>query len=147
MSCVLCRYYQWTFKCLTGGLLVRIYLIGIVVMHSIIILLVMVLVNRSAQGAIYDTKARRVVPRLLVAKYELLRTANQLGFFFSIIYLLFYRILLLLPEIALNVLGTIWTYTNCIQCDNEHFTSTVVESKYNSLCVINFYYFNKLMYD
>ncbi|KAL4091877.1 hypothetical protein QTP88_026489 [Uroleucon formosanum] len=104
MSCVLCRYYQWTFNCLTGGLLVRVYLIGIVVMHSIIILLVMVLVNRSAQGAIYDTKARRVVPHLLVAK-----------------------IILLLPEIALNVLGTIWTYTNCIQCDNEHFTSTVVE--------------------
>lgn len=77
MSCVLCRYYQWTFNCLTGGLLVRVYLIGIVVMHSIIILLVMVLVNRSAQGAIYDTKARRVVPHLLVVKYELLRMANQ----------------------------------------------------------------------
>lgn len=39
------------------------------------------------------------------------------------------RIILLLPELALNVLGTIWTYTNCIQCDNEHFTNTVVESK------------------
>lgn len=77
MSCVLCRYYQWTFNCSTGGLLVRVYLIGIVAMHSIIILLVMVLVNRSAQGAIYDTKARRVVPHLLVAKYELLRMANQ----------------------------------------------------------------------
>lgn len=82
MSCVLCRYYQWTFNCLTGGLLVRVYLIGIVVMHSIIILLVMVLVNRSAQGAIYDTKARRIVPHLLVAKYELLRTADQTCIFF-----------------------------------------------------------------
>jgi len=88
MSCVLCRYYQWTFKCLTGGLLVRIYLIGIVVMHSIIILLVMILVNRSAQGAIYDTKARRVVPHLLVAKYELLRTADQHGFFFYNIFII-----------------------------------------------------------
>jgi len=104
----------------------------------------MVLVNRSAQGAIYDTNARRVVPHLLVAKYELLRMANL--DFFHTIYLLFYRIILLLPEIALNVLGTIWTYTNCIQCDNEHFTSTVVESKYNSLCVINLNYYNKLIY-
>lgn len=69
MSCVLCRYYQWTFNCATGGLLVRIYLIGIVAMHCVIILLVMVLVNRSAQGAIYDTQARRVVPHLLVVKY------------------------------------------------------------------------------
>lgn len=73
MSCVLCRYYQWTFNCLTGGLLVRIYLIGIVIMHSVIILLVMILVNRSAQGAIYDTKARRIVPHLLVVKYELIK--------------------------------------------------------------------------
>lgn len=38
--------------------------------------------------------------------------------------------MLLLPEIGLNVLGTIWTYTDCIQCDHEHFTNTVVESKY-----------------
>lgn len=68
MSCVLCRYYQWTFSCSTGGLLVRIYLIGMVIMHSVIILLVMVLVNRSAQGAIYDTKARRIVPSLLMTK-------------------------------------------------------------------------------
>lgn len=107
------------------------------------------MVNRSAQGAIYDTKARRVVPNLLVAKYELLRTDNQNFIFIFFIYILyiiynvyniFYRILLLLPEIALNVLGTIWTYTNCIQCDNEHFTSTVVESKYNSLCVVNIDY-------
>lgn len=39
------------------------------------------------------------------------------------------RIILLLPEIALNVLGTVWTYTDCIQCGNEHFTNTVVESE------------------
>lgn len=133
MSCVLCRYYQWTFNCLTGGLLVRVYLVGIVVMHSIIILLVMVLVNRSAQGAIYDTKARRVVPYLLVAKYGLIKFLFNIDLYIINI-IFFYRILLLLPEIALNVLGTIWTYTNCIQCDNEHFTSTIVESKYHSLC-------------
>jgi sn1-specific diacylglycerol lipase len=89
MSCVLCRYYQWTFNCLTGGLLVRVYLIGIVVMHSIIILLVMVLVNRSAQGAIYDTKARHIVPHLLVAKYELLRTVDQTCSFYIYMYIFF----------------------------------------------------------
>ncbi|XP_050533463.1 diacylglycerol lipase-beta [Daktulosphaira vitifoliae] len=104
MSCALYRYYHWTFNCATGGLFVRIYLIGIVAMHAIIILLVMFMVNRSAQGAIYDTKARRIVPRLLMMK-----------------------IFLLIPEVVLNIFGTIWTYTKCIQCDNEHFTNSVVE--------------------
>lgn len=95
MSCVLCRYYQWTFNCMTGGLLVRIYLIGIVVMHSIIILIVMILVNRSAQGAIYDTKARRFVPQLLVTKYDILyiiyyyKWLPKLIFLFHIIDLLY----------------------------------------------------------
>lgn len=92
MSCVLCRYYQWTFNCMTGGLLVRIYLIGIVVMHSIIILVVMILVNRSAQGAIYDTKARRFVPQLLVTKYDIYiyyKWLPKLIFLFHIIDLLY----------------------------------------------------------
>lgn len=88
MSCVLCRYYQWTFNCLTGGLLVRIYLIGIVIMHSVIILLVMILVNRSAQGAIYDTKARRIVPHLLVAKYELIKIVKTYDNFIKNIFCL-----------------------------------------------------------
>lgn len=68
MNSVLWDYFQWSFSCVTGGLFVRIYIIGIIVMHSIVILLVMILVNRSARGAIYDTKARRVVPYLLAFK-------------------------------------------------------------------------------
>lgn len=37
--------------------------------------------------------------------------------------------LLIGPEIAMNVLGTMWAFTDYIQCDDEEFTSTAIESK------------------
>lgn len=39
-----------------------------------------------------------------------------------------YRILLLLPEIAWNILGTLWILTDHVQCTNEHYTITVIEA-------------------
>lgn len=40
------------------------------------------------------------------------------------------RILLILPELALNVFGTIWAFCSLIKCTaDEQFTKTVVEGK------------------
>lgn len=38
------------------------------------------------------------------------------------------RILLLLPEIAWNILGTLWILSEYVQCEDESYTITVVEA-------------------
>ncbi|XP_065203555.1 diacylglycerol lipase-beta [Planococcus citri] len=104
ISVVCSRYYSWTFNCVSGGILVRAYLIGMLAVLSLVIFVLVLLVNRSAQGAIWDTEARRLVGPLLIIK-----------------------MLLIGPEIAMNVLGTMWAFTDYIQCDDEEFTSTAIE--------------------
>uniref|UniRef100_A0A8D9AJR1 sn-1-specific diacylglycerol lipase n=1 Tax=Cacopsylla melanoneura TaxID=428564 RepID=A0A8D9AJR1_9HEMI len=98
------RYYSYTYSCKTGTLFVRVYLMGMLFLLALGIVVVIVLICNSARGAIYDTHLRKHVPTLIVIK-----------------------ILLIIPEIALNIMGTIWTFTEFIQCSNEHYTMTVVE--------------------
>jgi hypothetical protein len=37
------------------------------------------------------------------------------------------RILLLLPEVGWNIMGTMWMFGRSVQCNSEHFTKTVTE--------------------
>jgi len=37
------------------------------------------------------------------------------------------RILLLLPEVAWNIMGTMWIFGRSVECSDEHFTRTVTE--------------------
>ncbi|KDR23659.1 Sn1-specific diacylglycerol lipase beta [Zootermopsis nevadensis] len=79
-------------------------MIGVLTILACNIVLLVPLVNRSAQGAILDTAARRVVAPILTVK-----------------------ILLLLPEVGWNIMGTIWMFGHSVQCSSEHFTRTVTE--------------------
>lgn len=63
-----CRYYSATYNCTTGGELIRIYLIGKLVTLGLVSLLLIVIMNRSAQGSIVDVYSRRHVPKLLALK-------------------------------------------------------------------------------
>lgn len=67
LGCVTNTYWMTTKDC-TGGLSVRIYLIGTLVLIGLNLVLLVALVNRSAQGSIADTYARRHVAPLLVCK-------------------------------------------------------------------------------
>lgn len=104
ISIVCNRYYSWTFSCAYGGIFVRAYLIGMLAVLSLVIFVLILLVNRSAQGAIWDTDARHLVGPLLIIK-----------------------MLLIGPEIAMNALGTVWAFTDYIKCDYEDFTETTIE--------------------
>ncbi|KAK7590855.1 hypothetical protein V9T40_002468 [Parthenolecanium corni] len=68
ISIVCNRYYSWTLNCTLGGVYVRAYLIGMLVVLSLVIFVLILLVNRSAQGAIWDTEKRRWVGPLLIVK-------------------------------------------------------------------------------
>ncbi|XP_043272623.1 diacylglycerol lipase-beta-like isoform X2 [Venturia canescens] len=103
ISCL--RFYDETWKCRTGGELVRVFLAGEMVILGVVTILVFVIVNHSARGSITDTHARRFVQPLLTIK-----------------------ILLLLPEIVWNILGTLWVLSDHVDCKNENYTLTVVEA-------------------
>ncbi|XP_063221652.1 diacylglycerol lipase-beta-like [Bacillus rossius redtenbacheri] len=105
VAVVLCRYYEATWECSRGGDLVRIYLAGKLALLGTIVCVLMVLVNRSAQGAVMDTEARRFVPAIVATK-----------------------ILLIVPEIMWNVLGSLWIFSSIIECGEESFTVIVVET-------------------
>ncbi|XP_063983800.1 diacylglycerol lipase-beta-like [Diachasmimorpha longicaudata] len=99
------RYYGETWKCKTGGELVRVFLAGELVILGTVTILVFVIVNHSARGSIVDTYARRLVEPLLTVK-----------------------ILLLLPEMIWNILGTLWILTDHVQCTDEDFTFATIEA-------------------
>ncbi|XP_020283723.1 sn1-specific diacylglycerol lipase beta-like isoform X2 [Pseudomyrmex gracilis] len=99
------KYYEDTWNCRLGGELVRVYLLGEAVMLGIITLLILIIIRQSAKGAIMDTHARRYVEPLLMIK-----------------------ILLLLPEIVWNILGTLWIFGQSVECSHEHYSVTVVEA-------------------
>ncbi|CAH0394561.1 unnamed protein product [Bemisia tabaci] len=103
VSVALLRYYNFTFDCDEGGYLVRFYLIGVIVIIVAMMIMLTIIINRSAQGAIWDTARRAIVPRLIVIK-----------------------IAMMFPEMLMNILGTVWTFTHVIDCVDEHFTNTVV---------------------
>ncbi|XP_003701851.1 diacylglycerol lipase-beta isoform X1 [Megachile rotundata] len=99
------KYYEYTWSCRLGGELVRVYLLGEAVFLLISIIFMLVIVRHSAKGAIMDTRARKYVEPLVTAK-----------------------ILLLLPEIAWNALGSLWMFGSEIECSYEHYTVSVVKT-------------------
>lgn len=102
---VFSRYYDATWQCESGGDVVRVYLAGIIALLSTIMVLLIVIVNRSAQGSIMDIESRKYVPALLMIK-----------------------VLLIIPEVGWNIMGTIWAFSDIVQCKaDENFTRTVVE--------------------
>ena len=103
IACV--RYYQYTWSCHLGGELVRVYLIGQVALLITSLLFMLIIVRQSAKGSIMETRARKCVEPLLTVK-----------------------ILLLLPEISWNVLGSLWMFGPKVECGYDHYTITVVQA-------------------
>ncbi|KAJ8680287.1 hypothetical protein QAD02_016074 [Eretmocerus hayati] len=99
------KYYGETWNCRSGGELVRVFLIGELILLGIITILLIFIVSHSARGSIVDTYARRHVQALLTLK-----------------------VLLIAPEIFWNILGTIWVWSDVVQCSKEHYTTSVVEA-------------------
>ncbi|KZC11064.1 Sn1-specific diacylglycerol lipase beta [Dufourea novaeangliae] len=99
------RYYQYTWNCRLGGDLVRVYLLGQVAFLVLTMLLMLIIVRQSAKGSIMETQARKYVEPLLTVK-----------------------ILLLLPEISWNILGSIWMFGGRVECSYDHYTITVVQA-------------------
>lgn len=99
------RYYEYTWSCQLGGDLVRVYLLGEIAFLVLSILLMLIIAKQSAKGSIMETTARKYVEPLLTVK-----------------------ILLLLPEICWNVLGTLWMFGPNVKCGYEHYTVTVVQA-------------------
>ncbi|CAK9804113.1 Diacylglycerol lipase-beta [Anthophora quadrimaculata] len=99
------RYYKHTWSCQLGGELVRVYLLGEIVFLVTSILFMLIIAKQSAKGTIMETRARKYVEPLLTMK-----------------------ILLLLPEIAWNVLGCLWMFGPNVNCGYEHYTITVVQA-------------------
>ncbi|XP_017792702.1 PREDICTED: sn1-specific diacylglycerol lipase beta-like [Habropoda laboriosa] len=99
------RYYAYTWRCQLGGELVRVYLIGELVFLVTSILFILIIARQSAKGTIMEARDRKYVEPLLTIK-----------------------ILLLLPEIAWNVLGCLWMFGPNVECGYEHYTVTVVQA-------------------
>ncbi|XP_008558355.1 diacylglycerol lipase-beta [Microplitis demolitor] len=99
------RYYGETWQCQVGGQLVRVFFGGELVILGVVTILVFIMVNHSARGSITDTYARRFVEPLLTVK-----------------------VLLLVPEIAWNILGSLWVISDHVQCTDEHYTIAVIEA-------------------
>lgn len=71
-----------------------------------VIIVLVVLVNQSAKGSITNVDARKLVPPTLLLK-----------------------LFLIIPEIVLNVFGTMWAFCrDLVVCPYEgHFSRTVIE--------------------
>lgn len=61
-------YWLHSESCTVDGLAVRIFVCGTLTLHAVNLVLLVALVNRSAQGSIADTHARRHVGPLLQVK-------------------------------------------------------------------------------
>jgi sn1-specific diacylglycerol lipase len=109
MSCLTSKYWQSTFQesCQEHGLWIRIYLVGIISLICVNLFLILIVVNRSAQGGITDTQNRWLVAPLLTIK-----------------------LVLIIPETLLNVFATVWAFCGSIQCEPKDFyTKTVIEGE------------------
>lgn len=106
------KYYDATWECTHGGDYVRAYIIGMMALLSVTILVLVALVNRSAKGSITDEATRKLVPPILLLK-----------------------LFLIIPEIVLNVFGTMWAFCkDVIVCPYEgHFSRTVIEGKIQTI--------------
>lgn len=50
---------------------------------------------------------------------------------------LYFRVFLVLPEVALNVMGTMWIFCEVVQCSvADTFSSIVIQSEYDICCII-----------
>ncbi|KAJ2952676.1 hypothetical protein O0L34_g7015 [Tuta absoluta] len=102
--------YPVTWQCLSegwrGGMFVRLYLCGTLALQALLLLLLSALAQQSARGTITDVDSRKWVSPLLVIK-----------------------VLLVLPEIALNVMGTMWMFCDMVQCSvSDRFSTIVLQS-------------------
>lgn len=108
MSCVINKYWHNTYTCEEHGYLIRIYLASIIAIICLNLILLVLMVNRSAQGGITEVSLRWIVAPLLTIK-----------------------ILLIIPETILNIFGTVWAFCDTIECKNSDFYSkTVIESEF-----------------
>ncbi|XP_043487302.1 diacylglycerol lipase-beta-like [Polistes fuscatus] len=99
------KYYSSTWKCQQGGDLVRVYLLGEAIILGIVMILTFFIIRYSSRGSITDTHSRRYVEPLLTVK-----------------------ILMILPEINWNILGTLWIFNKNIECEIEQYTISVVKA-------------------
>ncbi|XP_053974447.1 diacylglycerol lipase-beta-like isoform X1 [Hylaeus volcanicus] len=99
------RYYQFIWSCRLGGELVRVYLLGQITFLIVSMILMLIIVKHSAKGSIMETRARKYVEPLLTVK-----------------------ILLILPGVAWNVLGSLWMFGDRVECSYDHYTVTVVQA-------------------
>ncbi|XP_073943872.1 diacylglycerol lipase-beta-like isoform X3 [Choristoneura fumiferana] len=89
-----------------GGAFVRLYLCGTLSLQAALMLLLAALAQQSARGTITEVDVRKLVSPLLLMK-----------------------VLLVLPEIALNVMGTMWMFCDVIECSvSDTFSSIVIQS-------------------
>lgn len=108
MSCVINKYWHNTYACEEHGFLIRIYLASIIGVICVNFILCVLIVNRSARGAITDVNERWLVAPLLT-----------------------FKIILILPETILNIFGTTWAFCDTIKCrNNDFYSKTVIESKF-----------------
>ncbi|XP_050581951.1 diacylglycerol lipase-beta-like isoform X1 [Bombus affinis] len=99
------RYYEHTWSCQSGGELVRVYLLGEVAFLVVSILFMLIITRLSAKGSIMETHARKHVEPILTVK-----------------------ILLLLPEISWNILGSLWLFGSNVKCSYEHYTIMITQA-------------------
>ncbi|XP_041976956.1 diacylglycerol lipase-beta isoform X1 [Aricia agestis] len=102
--------YPVTWQCQSegwhGGEFVRLYLCGTLTLQACLMLLLAALAQQSARGTISETEARKLVAPLLLLK-----------------------VFLVLPEVGLNVMGTMWMFCEVIQCTvMDKFSSIVIQS-------------------
>lgn len=109
-------------------MIIKAYLIGVNGFLALNLPLLLLMIYHSARGSITDVKARSFVAPLLYLKWvwpgnclDMLINGN-----FS-----FLRIFLVLPETALNVIGTLWIFCGYFACLNsaDSFANTIVECK------------------
>lgn len=108
---------------------IKTYLVGVNGIVALNLPILLLLIFHSARGSITDTKARRFVPPLMYLKWALncwLTSSSHL-----IVRVSLFRIFLMLPEIALNVMGTLWMYSSLIQCHNpiDTFANVSIEGE------------------
>jgi sn1-specific diacylglycerol lipase len=103
---VINKYWHKTNTCDEHGFMIRIYLASIITIICINLILCVLLINRSAQGAITDVNERKLVAPLLTLK-----------------------VIFIIPETILNIFGSIWAFCGSINCyDDDFYSKTVIES-------------------
>lgn len=85
---------------------VRLYLAGTAALQALLVVLLAAVASQSARGTIAEVRERRFVAPLVLVK-----------------------VLFILPEIALNIMGTMWIFCEVIYCKVEDkFSSVVIQS-------------------